>query len=417
MILKGYPRISETFISNEILLLESMDIRVRIFSMRHPRESFSHKSVQQIRAQVDYLPTELYDDFNRLLLAATLQAVRQPGRFRTALRRAGKRFARTRSMGTIKHLLQGGYLANLLHAAPEVVHLHAHFAHSPASVALFSSMLADIPFSFTGHAKDIYTQNRGQLREKIDLAKLVITCTGYNKDYLQQLAPDTATPIHRVYHGIDLSLFRNRVEQRIPKPPFQILTVARLTRKKGIDLILTALSLLKKQGMEFRYTLIGDGDERDAVMAKIFDLGLEEECRWLGVLPHDRVIREFEQADLFVLGCRVTKNGDRDGIPNVMVESLAMGLPAVSTTVSALPEIVQPGKTGLLVKPDSPELFARAIEKMLTNTDLRTSCIRQGLELISKQFDNRVLIRRLAAIYLKAIPTLASGPAKDPDQP
>jgi glycosyltransferase involved in cell wall biosynthesis len=113
----------------------------------------------------------------------------------------------------------------------------------------------------------------------------------------------------------------------------------------------------------------------------------------------------------------VTKNGDRDGIPNVMVESLAMGLPAVSTTVSALPEIVQPGKTGLLVEPDNPELFARAIETMLTNTSLRSSCTRQGLELVSKQFDNRVLIRRLAAIYLKAIPTLASGPAKDPDQP
>ena len=413
MILKGYPRISETFISNEILLLESMNIRVRIFSMRHPRESFSHKSVQQIRAQVDYLPTELYDDFNRLLLAATLQAVRQPGRFRTALRKAGERFARTRSMGTIKHLLQGGYLANLLHAAPEVVHLHAHFAHSPASVALFSSMLADIPFSFTGHAKDIYTQNRGQLREKIELAKLVITCTGYNKEYLHQLAPDTATPIHRVYHGIDLSLFRNRVERRIPKPPFRILTVARLTGKKGIDLILTALSLLKEQGMVFSYTLIGDGDERDAVMAKIFDLGLQEECRWLGVLPHDRVIREFEQADLFVLGCRVTKNGDRDGIPNVMVESLAMGLPAVSTTVSALPEIVQSGKTGLLVEPDNPQLFAQAIEKMLTNNNLRQSCSQQGLELVSKQFDNRVLIRRLAAIYLKAIPSLASGQAED----
>ncbi len=413
MILKGYPRISETFISNEILLLESMGIKVRIFSMRHPRESFSHKSVQQIRAEVDYLPTELYEDFDRLLLAATLHAVRQPGRFRAALRKAGERFARTRSMGTVKHLLQGCYLANLLHRAPEVVHLHAHFAHSPASVALFGSMLADIPFSFTGHAKDIYTQNRGQLREKIELAKMVITCTGYNKEYLQEVAPDTAPPVHRVYHGIDLSLFHNRVERRTPTPPYRILTVARLTAKKGIDLILTALSLLKEQGMDFSYTLIGDGDEREAVLAKIFALGLEEHCYWLGVLPHDRVIREFARADLFVLGCRVTENGDRDGIPNVMVESLAMGLPAVSTTVSALPEIVQPGKTGLLVEPDNPELFARAVEKMLFDNNLRRSCIRQGLELVGRQFDNRVLIRRLAAIYLKAIPTLAHARTED----
>ena len=407
MILKGYPRISETFISNEILLLEQMGIRVHIFSMRHPRESFCHESVRRIQAQVDYLPTELYEDFARLLLPAVLQAMRQPGRFCRALNKAGERFCRTRSMGTIKHLLQGCYLANLLHHFPDVVHLHAHFAHSPTSVALFGALMADIPFSFTGHAKDIYTQNRDQLREKIDMAELVVTCTGYNKQFLRKLAPDTRTPVHRVYHGIDLNLFHNANCRRRPKPPYRILTVARMTAKKGIDTILEALVLLKKRGIDFTSTLIGDGDERDKVMGEIIALGLQDRCRWLGTLPHEQVIKEFEQADVFVLGCRVAENGDRDGIPNVLVESLAMGLPAVATTVSALPEIIRPGETGLLAEPDNPAGLAEAMLEMLTNTELRENCIQQGHTLVADHFNNQQLIKDLAALYRHTIPALA----------
>jgi glycosyltransferase involved in cell wall biosynthesis len=406
MVLKGYPRISETFISNEILLLEEMGIRVRIFSMRHPRESFSHQSVKQIKAPVDYLPTELYDDFPRLLLPATLQAVRRPDLFRRAAAMAEKRFARTRSMGTIKHLLQGCCLANLLHHSPEVIHLHAHFAHSPTSVALFGSIMAGTSFSFTGHAKDIYTQNRAQLREKINLARLVVTCTSYNKQFLQELAPATTTPIHRVYHGIDLSLFLNTTARRTPQSPYRILSVARMTAKKGLDTILSALALLKKRNIDFIYTLIGDGDDKDEVMEKIFTLGLDKQCRWLGTLPHERVIKEFAQADVFVLGCRVAENGDRDGIPNVLVESLAMGLPAVATTVSALPEIIRQNETGLLVPPDNPDRLAEAVLTMLTDDDLRRRCIHKGQELVADRFDNRRLIKDLAAVYRRNIPAL-----------
>ena len=269
--------------------------------------------------------------------------------------------------------------------------------------------MANIPFSFTGHAKDIYTQNREQLREKIDLARLVITCTGYNKVYLDQLAADSATPIHRVYHGINLSLFKNKSTRPAPSRPYQILTVARLTDKKGIDTVLQALSLLEKKGINFCYTLIGDGDKRDLVMEKIFALGLEDKCRWLGVLPHERVIEELKQADLFVLGCRVSKNGDRDGIPNVLVESLAMGLPAVGTTVSGLPEIIHDQETGLLVETDSPEKLAKAIRRMLTDNALRKRCMQKGLDLTASDFDNKKLIRELAEIYLDAIPALTTG--------
>ncbi len=407
MILKGYPRISETFISNEILLLEERGIPVRIFSMRHPRESFSHASVQRIRARVDYLPTELRE-FPRLFMPTAFLAAREPGRFRAALAIAGRRFRRRRSLGTIKHLLQAGYLVDrLLRHAPEVTHLHAHFAHSPSSVALFASRLSGLPFSFTAHAKDIYTADPDQLREKIDLASLVITCTDYNRNHLLRIAAGTATPVHCIYHGIDLTLFNGSGRRPAPRPPYRILTVARLTAKKGIPTVLAALARLRDRGMDFRYTLIGDGDDRDRVMDRIFALDLQDRCHWRGVLPHEQVIGEFERADLFVLGCTIAANGDRDGIPNVLVESLAMGLPAVATRVSALPEIIRADATGLLVPPDDPGAMADAMARLLTDRKLRERTIRQGRELVESRFDNRRLIERLAGIYCSAIPALA----------
>ncbi len=408
MILKGYPRISESFISNEILLLEELGFRIRIFSMRHPREPFCHDSVRRIRAGVDYLPTELFTDFPRLVLPTAMLAVREPHRFLAALGKAGERFARTRSLGTVKHLLQAGYLSgHLLRRHPDVVHLHAHFAHSPSSVALFSSMQSGLNFSFTAHAKDIYTSNRAQLREKISLASFMVTCTNYNKKYLQELAGGVDTPIHCVYHGIDLQLFSGGVTRKEPREPYRLLTVARLTEKKGIPTILRALALLRDRGVDFRYTLTGSGDDRDQILGLIFDLGLQDRCRWLGTLPHEQVIEEFRRADLFVLGCQIAENGDRDGIPNVLVETQAMELPAVATTVSALSEIVRHGETGLLVEPENPEAMAKAILRLLTDHNLRRRSSRSGRKLVETSFDNRRLAEKLARIYRHHIPALA----------
>ena len=408
MILKGYPRISESFISNEILLFEQMGLKIRIFSMRRPREPFCHDSVRRIRARVDYLPTELFLDFPRLLPPAALLAVREPRRFLAALRQAAVRFERTRNLGTVKHLLQAAYLVNhYLRRSPEVVHLHAHFAHSPTSVALFAGLLGGPDFSFTAHAKDIYTSDPGQLREKINLASLVVTCTEYNKQFLRRLAPDSATPIHCVYHGIDLGLFNGAVsERRTPRPPYRILSVARLTAKKGIPTILKALAILRDKGIDFEYTLIGDGDDRETIFRLMAKLGLLDRCRWPGTMAHDQVIGEFARADLFVLGCEVAPDGDRDGIPNVLVESLAMGLPAAATRVSSLPEIVRDGDTGLLVPPGDPPALATAMLRLLSDEALRDRVIGQGRRLVHTDFDNRQLIRQLAAISCRNIPAL-----------
>ena len=277
------------------------------------------------------------------------------------MRRCGwqcRRFLRTRKSATFKHLFQAGYLVNKLLPGSNITHFHAHFAHSPTSVAFFASLLSGIPFSFTAHAKDIYTTDPAQLREKMAHARFVVTCTEYNRRHLIRISGKAAPGISRIYHGIDIGLFSSHHTGALPSPPYRILTVSRITAKKGLPTVYQALGILRDRGIRFQHTLIGDGEARDSLKKQVRDLGLEPLTRWMGTMPHDAVIRQYQQADLFVLGCEIAANGDRDGIPNVCVESMAMGVPVVATRISAIPELIENGKTGLLVDPGNPEGLA-----------------------------------------------------------
>jgi glycosyltransferase involved in cell wall biosynthesis len=400
MILKGYPRISETFISNEIRLLEKLGFAIHLFSMRQPRENFSHDSVKKIRATVDYLPETLIKPLPRLVYHNLCLAAKNPGLYGAALNTAYRRFLRTRKSATIKHLFQAGYLVHRLLPERRVTHLHAHFAHSPTSVAMFTSRLTGIPFSFTAHAKDIYTSDPRQIREKIGLARFVVTCTEYNRKHLRELSDGYATPIHRNYHGIDIKLFSDKNEiPKIPVQPYQILTIARLTAKKGLPTVYEALKILADSGVKFKHTLIGDGEDRESILQLIKKLGLSSVTRWLGTRPHPVVLDHYRTADLFVLGCEVAPNGDRDGIPNVLMESMALGLPVVATKISGIPELVENERTGLLVPPGQPDKLAEAMQRMLTDTEMRKRVIAAARELVVREFDNGILINGLAQVF------------------
>ena len=399
-ILKGYPRISETFISNEILLLEKLGFAMRLFPMRKPRETFCHGSVKKIRARVDYLPTELLTDFPRLLVPSIFVAVKRPKTFLQTLRFATDGLIKGKELATLKHLLQAGYLAGN-HLLPEsnIVHLHGHFAHSPTSVTLFASQLAGIPFSFTAHAKDIYTSDKTKIARKIKQAEFVFTCTRHNKEYLEALVPNGTTPIHCIYHGIDLKLFNQPTPPTPVHTPYKLLTIARMTEKKGLPFLYNALSLLNKKGIDFQHTLIGDGDDKEKILNLISDLGLKKQCHCLGTRTHEEVLKQFKKSDLFVLGCVIAQNGDRDGIPNVLVESLAMGVPALSTTVSAIPEILINSQTGLTVPPSSHEALADGIIRLLSDNVLRQRLIDGGRKYVHDNFNNRQLIEKMATIF------------------
>ncbi|MBT8369365.1 MAG: glycosyltransferase family 4 protein, partial [Deltaproteobacteria bacterium] len=410
MILKGYPRISETFISNEIRLLEKIGFSIHLFSMRRPRENFSHESVKKIRATVDYLPETLIKPLPRLLYHNLCLVFKKPQAYRAALKTAYRRFLRTRKSATLKHLLQAGYLVHRLLPQSGVTHLHAHFAHSPTSVAMFTSQLTGLPFSFTAHAKDIYTSDPRQLGEKIKLGRFVITCTEYNRRYLFELSNKDTTPIHRIYHGIDTELFSDHNPKTVKcAPPFQILTIARLTAKKGLPTIYRALRLLRDQGIILKHTHIGGGEDREKILALIKNLGLTSETQLLGTQPHEVVLEHYKKADIFVLGCEVAPNGDRDGIPNVLLESMAVGVPVVVTNISGIPELVQDGKTGLMVLPGNPDKLAGSMLRMLTDVELRSRVIKAAKKRVVQDFDNRKLIKDLAEVYRAGMEQRAQG--------
>ena len=400
MILKGYPRISETFISNEILLLEQLGFRLRLFSMRRPRETFTHASVRRIRARVDYLPEAILGKHLPALGWHNLmQAARCPARYVAALKVAWRRWRRTRKSATIKHLLQAGYLCHKLLRGSDCTHLHAHFAQSPTAVAFFSHLLSGRPFSFTAHAKDIYTSDPRQLAEKAAAARFVATCTAYNQTYLTQILDTRQTPVYRAYHGIDLDLFQANGRRMTATPPYELLTVARLTPKKGLETVYHALQRLKAQGIAFRHTLIGDGEQRSEIEKWRRELGLEAETVLLGTRPHEDVCRCLRVADLFVLGCQQAPNGDRDGIPNVILESMAMGVPVVATRFSAIPEVIDSEHNGLLVETGRPEAMAAAMVTALEDAALRRHLIANGLDTVRRRFDNRVLVEDLATVF------------------
>lgn len=301
-------------------------------------------------------------------------------------------------MATFRHLLQAGYLVHALLPNTRVGHLHAHFAHSPASVALFASELADLTFSFTAHAKDIYITDPAQLGEKAERATFIVTCTERNRAYLTALAPPT-TPIHCIYHGIDLEFFSAPAAPRPPASPFRILTVARLVQKKGLPTVFRALRSLLDQGHPVRYCLIGDGEERRPLLDLLERLGLGQITEWLGTQPHEAVLEQYRKADLFVLGCQVARDGDRDGIPNVFLESMAMGVPVVATNVWAIPELVEDGRSGLLVPAREPQAMAGAMVHLLTDMSLRRRIIAGAHDRVRNEFDNRRLIGKLGALF------------------
>lgn len=404
MVLKGYPRISETFISNEIRLLEEMGFKIHIYSMRAPRENFSHESIKAIKARVTYLPSSMIWGLPALLWYNIRLFARMPRRYRECLKLMKSRFALAPKKHTwIKHMLQAGYIVQktVIDQGVDLGHLHGHFAHTPTTVTMYAAFLAGVPFSFTAHAKDIYTQDPRRIEDKIDLARFVVTCTKYNEGYLSKVSKN-GKPIHCVYHGINLELFSANGRPLEAKPPYHILTVARFVEKKGLDTVLKALALLRTKGLDIRYTLVGEGKAKfnRKVKGLVRELGLEDVTDMPGTITHDQVIDLLGRADCFTLGCREAEDGDRDGIPNVVAEAMATGVPVAATDVSGVPELVDHERTGMLCPPDDPQALADIIERILTDQALRGKVIPAARERVHAVFDNKKLIHDLGEIYI-----------------
>lgn len=386
-LLKTFPRLSETFILNEILGLERLGMDIQIFSLKRPAEEEPLQSaLAAVKGSVTYVPalgprskfvdaclvvwahlTFLVTDTRRYLAVAKFH-FGQPGRPR------------------IKHFLQAGYLVRALRRG-KFDHLHAHFANVPASVAEIANRLSSIPYSFTAHAKDIYLTPAAELARKIKGAKCVLTCTAYNQRYLASLAPGT-TPVRLAYHGVDVSRFGSappRVQETEGETPL-ILSVGRFCEKKGFNYLVRACRLLKDRGRKFRCEIVGYGELQSKLETMIRELDLGDCVRLVGTMTHDQLVPLYLQASMFVLPCVVTDNGDRDGIPNVLIEAMVSGTPVVSTRISGICELVEHMENGLLVEQRNARAVADAMELLIDDTDLRLRLAEHASKAVRRRF-------------------------------
>ncbi len=355
VILKGYPRLSETFIAQELHGLEQRGLRFDIWSLRHPTDGQEHPVHGQIRAKRRYLPGYLRREPLRVLRALGSQCWRAG--FWRAVAVWLRDLARARDLNRIRRFGQAAVLAR--EVSPGTRFFYAHFLHTPASVTRYAAMMRGVPWGFSAHAKDIWTTTEWEKREKIADAAFGVTCTRYGAETLQALV-DTPEKVALVYHGLDLSALPPPPDRALHAGPFRILSVGRLVEKKGYDLLLSALAGLP-DSLDWRFIHIGGGELKNAVREQTESLGIADRIDWRGAQDREAVFAAMAEADLFVLPSRIAASGDRDGLPNVLMEAASQKLPVLSTAVSAIPEFVENGVSGTLVPPDNADALRDAL--------------------------------------------------------
>ena len=396
-IVKAWPRLSETFVLNEIVSLEQRGVRIRIFSVREPDPGPSHSKVSQVRAKVTYLAFRTH--WKKVVPANLRLFCRRPGRYLQVLFRVFARMVMRHRLLPPWHFFEAAYLVDMLARNP-VDHLHAHFASTPTLVALYAHRLSGIPYTFTAHAKDIYVSDPDIFRIKLQEARAVITCTKYNREFLsKQFGALCERKVRTIYHGLDLSQFSFRLPTKADCHEPIILSVARLIEKKGLCDLIAAADILRRRGRAFHVEIIGSGPQRETLKAQAKRLGLAERVRLAGGQAHDAVCLAYQRASVFVLPCVVASNGDRDGIPNVLLEAMASGVPVVSTPISGIPELIEPGLDGLLVPPNNPAALAEAMDKLLGSQELRESLARAARAKIESSFSLDASAERLLDLF------------------
>ena len=398
-VMKRYPRLTETFILNEIRAMERFGADLRIFSLLAPEPPPYHAIAAEVAALVHSAPLDQRAAWGRLARAHAACATASPWRYALAVWSAIAWSARSaKPLSVWRQFIRAGFVAARCRV-DRVRHIHAHFANAPAAVAHFASQLTGVPFSFTAHAKDLYLSPVRVIRRRARSAAFVATCTKYNVQYIETLMGGATDKVQLVYHGIDLGLFGAR-EDHLPGNEWLplILSVGRLVPKKGHDDLIAACALLRARGVAFRCRIVGEGPVRRALQAQIDDADLGGLVSLEGAMNHAELIALYSEASLFALAPRIADDGDRDGIPNVIAEAMAVGVPVVSTDVSGIPELVRPGETGTLIPPRDPPALAEAMAGLLADPGEARRLARAARALLERDFDLWTTTRRLHAL-------------------
>ena len=441
---KRFPRLSETFILDEILGLQAAGLPLRLYSIRDPHEPVVQPDAALVQGPVTYLRPEPAIGARARWLAGTLssharQAVAHPVRYpRTLLDAVRQRDRRA----ALSHFVDAGRLATLLDDAG-AWHLHAAFAHGPAAIAHRVHQMTGRPFSFAGHAKDIYVSDPRQLARRAVEAEFVLVCSESARRELEAITGPSATRVHLVHHGVDTERFRPAGEARgtapapapapvagrvadAPAPgvpgmdaqapaPLRLLAAGRLVEKKGYPVLLEALAAVVASGRPVSCRIIGDGPLRAALAEQARALGIAEVVTFEGARSHAEVADAYRAADAFVQCSVVLADGDRDGVPNVVLEAMASGLPVVASDVAGIPEAVVDGETGFLVAPSEPAAVADRIGRLADDRALARRLGDAGRARAVARFDRRAAQRAVARLVAEATRAPRAGTARASD--
>ena len=401
--MKGYPRLSETFIAQELLGLQRAGLAFAIWSLRHPTDGARHLMHREITAPVHYLPEYLHDDWRRVARGVAWALARPSilGLLGVFLRD----LARDRTRNRLRRFGQACVMAREL--PPGTRHLHVHYLHTPASVIRYTALSRGLTWSFSAHAKDIWTTPDWEKREKIDDAQWGVTCTRDGHTELARLAthPDK---VALVYHGLDLDRFpappagRPARDGADPAEPVRLLTIGRAVAKKGFDDLLAALAALPG-GLNWRLVHIGGGEMLPALQAQAERLGLAGRIDWRGAQAQDLVIAALREADLFVLPSKQAENGDRDGLPNVVMEAASQALPIVATDFAGIPEFVRQQVEGMLVPPGDVAALAATLAALIRAPDDRMRLGAAAFARLTADFSAQAGLARIHAALLAEV--------------
>jgi colanic acid/amylovoran biosynthesis glycosyltransferase len=394
-VLKRFPRFSETFILNELLAHQAQGISVHVFSLLTPPDEPRHARLAGLQSPVTYLAK------------AKNAAVPIVSPQDTVLFAGNDQAAIASLHGKAAEVARAAQAAG-------INHLHAHFASDATTVALLAARIMGGTFSFTAHARDIYhtyvspEADAAKRRAKLREAAFVVTVSDYNADHLRALCPDAAGRIHRLYNGIDLSAF-TPTEAAVPG---RILAVGRLVEKKGFAVLVAACAILQARGVDFDCRIVGDGPLQSALAAQIAGAGLDGHVQLMGAMPQERLAGLLGTAAVATLPCIVTADGDRDGLPTVLLEAMAKALPVVTTTVTGGPEIVVHGETGFLCEPGDATGLADALQAAISDPFKASAMGAVGRLRAERLFDLTINVAALAKHFAGvSVPLMSRGAA------
>lgn len=394
VLVNGFPRLSETFVLQELLELERRGLNLHLFALRRPEEIVQQDALAELRATVEYLPEGVVPhQRTRVRLAhAALLMHRRLGYvngFSDVL--TSPEFSR--SLGERAALLAHRLVR--LGSPP----LYIHFAHKPATIGRFAALLAGVPYALSAHAKDIWLTPDDELARKVRDASVAMTCTEQARAHLARLA-DGQTPVHLVHHGVDLD-GRHRAPRMTHEAP-RLLAIGRLVEKKGHETLLLAARLLRDRGLDFSVRLVGEGPEWPRLQRLVHELQLGDRVIFLGPLSESEVRAEYERADVFALPCRKLPNGDQDGLPNVILEAMAHGVPVASTRMDGIAEAIVDGESGLLCNQDDPAAFAEHLARLIEDAEFRVRIGEAGRKRVAERFERSANVPKVVEALVEA---------------